>query len=162
MAGHRLSLHPTRSGLQALVAASLIALVLSLASCGGGGKARPTPAPTTPAGTAASPKPNPSASSGAYSFVYREFGAQADTIWSVSPADPSARRRLASIPHRSDWGVIPSLSPDGKLLAYLTMPDEAFDPTLQAEARLLDLTSGKTSLIAEDVDLHARQRVLQA
>jgi len=138
---------------RSIPASALVLVLLLLAACGGGSSS-PPPSPVSPTPSSnAIATPTTPAPSTTYLFVYREFGREQDTIWRVVPSDPSQRERLAVIPHRADWGVIPSLSPDGKLLAYLTMPERAFDTSSQAEAYILDLKSGKTNRIAAEVDL---------
>lgn len=136
-----------RSGIAGF--AGLFLLTVLSVACGGGS---PHPSPT-----GVSPAASPPTASGqpvSFRFVYREFGPEKDTIWEVSPEKPSERIRLAEIAHRSGWGVIPSLSPDGKRLAYLSMPLRAYDPSQQAAAYLLDIPSGQTSLLSDHVDLH--------
>lgn len=146
------------AGLQLKTAVALALALLALAACGGGGSPLPTGSPTSPpslptpgGGTPTSPPPTTP-----YLLLYREFGREQDTIWRVVPSDPSQRQVIAVIPHRADWGIIPSLSPDGKRLAYLTLPEGAVDRSFQAEAYILDLDSGKTELIAQGVDLQLR------
>jgi Tol biopolymer transport system component len=60
---------------------------------------------------------------------------------------------VAEISHRGGWGIVPSLSPDGRLLAYTSYPDGAIDPASQSELYVLDLESGGSDLVAEGVDL---------
>ncbi len=100
--------------------------------------------------------PIPPAPQTPYRFLYREFGREQDIIWRVVPSDPTQREQLAVIPHRADWGIIPSLSPDGQLLAYTSFPEGAADRSLQSEAYVLDLSKAKTELIAKSVDLRFR------
>lgn len=154
--------HSHRAGLQprAALAPALALVLLTLAACGGGDSS-PTasPSPTsslpTPLGSP-TVTPTPPPPSTPYRFLYREFGREQDTIWRVLPSDPSQREEMAVIPHRADWGIVPSLSPDGKRLAYLTLPERAVDRGSEAEAYILDLESGQTELIAQGVDLQLR------
>jgi WD40 repeat protein len=81
-----------------------------------------------------------------------------DLIWSIDPADPSDRVQLAVVPHGAGWGIKPALSPDGKKIAYNAMPDDGILPGTDAEARILDLESGETSVVAEGVDLRTVPR----
>jgi len=136
------------------VTAALLSVALLLASACGGGSgpaATPTPGPTpTPAPTAPPTEAPPDTP---YRLVFREFGATEDTIWRALPWDPSQREQLAVIPHREGFGAVASLSPDGRMLAYLTLPDSAISETSsQAEAYVLDLKKGSTRLITGGVD----------
>lgn len=148
---------PVRRWLPAL---ALTLALLPLATCGGGQpEASPTssPSPFVPSPIGDSTvTPTPPAPETPYRFVYREFGQEQDIIWRVLPSDPSQREQLAVIPHRQGWGIKASLSPDGRLLAYLTMPEGAFDPSFQAEAYLFSLKNKDTRLLAKNVDLRFR------
>ena len=150
----------TRPGLSTL--AGLVAvLALALAACGDddGPAGTPTAAPTatpdprSPLGeatiTVTPPPPNSE-----YRLAVSEFGDEADTIWLVNPSNPSDRREVVTIPHRPTFGIVPSLSPDGRLLAYLSLPPEAPpDPFLSRyELFLMDLTTGYTEKLLENVD----------
>lgn len=142
-----------------LIAVVLVALVL--AGCGGddGASSSATPSPsatpdvTSPFGdstvTATPPPPDTD-----YRLVYKEFGNEADTIWLVNPVDPSERKKIVTIPHRRTFGIFASLSPDGRFLAYVTLPEDApADPTLShSDLLLMDLTTGYTELLLENVD----------
>ena len=121
------------------LASALVLTLLVLAACGEGGSGPPTGAPPT-----------------AYRFLYREFGRERDTFWSVLPSDPSQRRQVALIPHRAEWGVNASLSPDGRHLAYVTFPEGALDESLQSDAYLLDIETGEKKLLVEGADLRQR------
>jgi hypothetical protein len=134
-------------------------LAALLAACGGEG-AGETPTPTaapptvTPVvrGTAtATPLPPPEST--AYRFLYSEFGMEEDTVWSIDPADPSDRVEVARVPHKSGWAVVAALSPDGKRIAYNAMLAAGVDSSRDADAHILDLESGETTLIAQGVDL---------
>lgn len=134
------------------VTAGLLSVLLLLASCGGGNpEATPTPSPTpTPRPTAA---PTAAPPDTPYRLVFREYGAKEDIIWRILPWDPSQREQVAVIQHREGFGVVASLSPDGRILAYLTLPDTAISETSsQAEAYVLDLKTGSTRLITGGVD----------
>jgi hypothetical protein len=87
--------------------------------------------------------------------VYSEFGNEADTIWLVNPVDPSEREKIVAIPHRATFGINPSLSPDGRLLAYVSQPESApADPGLsRGEAFILDLLRGEVVKVLDGVDL---------
>lgn len=87
--------------------------------------------------------------------MYSEFGNEADTIWWVNPVNPSEREEIVTIPHRATFGINPSLSPDGRLLAYISQPESApAGPGLsRGEAFILDLLRGEVVKILEGVDL---------
>jgi hypothetical protein len=139
----------------------VVALIAVIAASGGGDD-NPTPTPTpilptatptpTPPGQTPSPTPEPPES--AYRLVYREFGETEDVIWATDPANPEDREELARIEHREGFGIKPSLSPDGKTLAYLSLPDYALSAqSSQAELYIRDLETEDTVLLAENVDL---------
>ncbi|MEX0682885.1 MAG: hypothetical protein WD904_00240 [Dehalococcoidia bacterium] len=137
-----------------LVATLLVVLALD----GGddsGATATPSATPTpvqTPAGQTPSPAPSPPET--AFRLVYREFGQTEDIIWRVPPADPTQREELARIPHREGFGIKPSLSPDGKLLAYLSLPEYALSAqSSQADAFVMDLETDDKVLVAQNVDM---------
>jgi hypothetical protein len=89
--------------------------------------------------------------------VYREAGATEDVIWRIHPADPSQREEIVKIPHREDFPVVASLSPDGRLLAYLSQPDSALSATSsQAEAFIYDLARKETTKLATGIDYQFR------
>jgi hypothetical protein len=145
-----------------LVLAAVIAVAHLLVACGGDGDG--TTAPTaTPLATPAATSPfadatvtvTPPPPDTDYRLVYKEFGTEADTIWLVNPVDPSERKTIVTIPHRPTFGITASLSPDGRFLAYLSLPEDApADPTLsRADLLLMDLTTGYTELLLENVDL---------
>jgi len=141
------------------VALSLVVLLAVVLASGGDGDSGATPAPTatpspspTPFGQTPSPTPAPPES--AYRLVYREFTPTEDVIWAAPPADPSQREELARIPHREGFGIKPSLSPDGKLLAYLSLPEYAVSgQSSQAIAYVMDLEAKESVQVAENVDL---------
>jgi hypothetical protein len=142
-----------------LLAGVVGALALLLVASGGGADPEPTatpspsPSPTpTPEGQTPSPTPVPPET--AYQLVYREFGQTEDVIWRAAPSDPTQRVEMARIPHREGFGIKPSLSPDGKMLAYLSLPEHALSAqSSQAEAFILDLKTQDTVRVAEGIDL---------
>lgn len=156
-----------RSLLVTTVSARLACLPLLLAAmllvaCGGGGGGGPTPSPTgeltpTPTtaintpGTTSDPPDTP------YRLLYREFGATEDIFWSALPSDPTQREEVARIQHREGYGVKPALSPDGKLLAYLTLPEFALSAqSSQAEAWLMDLETKESIKLGDGMDMGYR------
>ena len=138
---------------EAALAFTLTLLVLS--ACGGGG-GDPTPTPSTSPATPFAPsgEPSPAPPDTAYRFLYREFGSTQDVVWSVNAKDPSQREQIAAVPHREGWGVKPALSPDGKVLVYLSQPEGALNEnSSQAEAYAVDLETKETTLLVKNVDL---------
>ena len=85
-------------------------------------------------------------------LVYSEFGQWADTVWAADPDDPGHRAYVASIEHRSGFGISASLSPDGTTLAYIVLPRGASrsDP---AELWTKEIGTTNSKKLAEDVDL---------
>src|SRR3990172_10657353 len=126
---------------------------------GGGGEAGgPTPVRTievlSPAD--ATITPTPPAPETSYRLVFQEFGATEDKIWRVSPQDPTNREQLATIQHRENWSVKPSLSPDSRFIAYISVPEGAIDPGYQGELFMLDLKLQETTLVYRGVDQRFR------
>lgn len=138
-----------------------LAFLVALGGCGSDGDPSPTPESPTPtvdvrspsgiSTVTATPPPPPSD----YRLVYSEFGNEADTIWLVNPVNPSEREEIVTIPHRATFGINPSLSPDGRLLAYISQPESApAGPGLsRGEAFILDLLRGEVVKILDGVDL---------
>jgi hypothetical protein len=130
--------------------------LLLLASCGGGDgdDATPSPTPPTPTPVKTIVTPTPPAPETPYRLVYREYGATEDIIWRVLAADPQQREKLTTIGHREGYGVVASISPDGRMLAYLSLPEDArSEDSSQAEAYVIDLkVANDTKLIASGVD----------
>ncbi len=130
---------------------------------GGCGEDLPNRMRTTPTASGIGPPsdstltPTPDAPETEYRLVYQEVGAKEDVIWRVGPADLAQREKLATIPHREGWPVEATLSPDGRLLAYLSQPDAAMSAaSSQAEAYVLDLKTQQATLIVKDVDFQLR------
>jgi len=101
----------------------------------------PTPAPTPPLGTPGpSPTPPPK-----LRLIYKEFGREADTLW-LTDIRLEEARRLVSIPHAPDFGILASLSPSGQEVAYTVLPPGALNRAREGELwilRLADLQSRK-------------------
>lgn len=58
-------------------------------------------------------------------IAYFEFGVNADRLWLVDPTNPSSRVAAFAAPHASEFGVIPSISPDRDRVAYTALlPDD--------------------------------------
>ena len=62
--------------------------------------------------------------------AYFEFGETTDTLWLADLHDPSKRSRLLSVPHAAEYGVVPSLSPDGRRFVYTSLAPEVRKPCL--------------------------------
>ncbi len=149
----------SRSAVRSAAILSLALIILALSACGGGGGSEATPTPSidvaSPIGeSTVTPIPPPPET--AYRLVYQEFGATEDVIWRIAPSDPAQREKLATIPHREGWSVEPSLSPDSRLLAYISVPEEATDPAFQSELFILDLKLQETEQVPVGVDQHFR------
>ena len=139
-----------------LAAAAVVAVALVSYACGGSGDtATPSPSPrsASPVAGTATATPQPPLEPTSYRFLYSEFGADADIIWSIKPDDPADRVQVASVSHKKGWAITPALSPDGKKIAYTAMPDEALSSNMDADAYVLDIASGKPELVAQKVDL---------
>src|SRR5437764_3883489 len=73
-----------------------------------------TPAPV--AAPALPPEPG--------SLAYLEFGSTSDTLWFARPDHPENRRKGFSARHANGFGLVASLSPDSRSLAYTVLdPD---------------------------------------
>lgn len=142
-----------------LCAVPLLALVALAVACGGGGQGSPTPTATelvTPTPTLSIKTPGPTSQPPAtnYRLLYREFTPNEDVIWSALPSDPTQREEVVRIPHREGYGIKPSLSPDGKLLAYLSLPEDAISAqSSQAQAFVMDLASKETVMVGGGMDM---------
>ena len=126
-----------------LALATLAALVAG--GCNGGGDASPTPTGV------ATPSPTGVPDEG-LRLLYKEFGSGADVIWLASAAEPQRRAKVAEVEHAPDMGISASLSPDGERIAYLALPAADGASALDAQAWLLEVDSGKTRLLASDLD----------
>ncbi len=162
----RLQLEGRNLRVAAPILVGAVTLIVGVfAACGGGGSAgsTPTPSPTPSAASSPllgtlTPTPLPPIEPSPYRFLYSEFGAEQDVIWSISPSNPSDRVRLAVVSHKAGWGIKPALSPDGEKIAYNAMPDGGISTATDAETHILDLESGETSVVAEGVDLRTVPR----
>lgn len=81
--------------------------------------------------------------------VYSEFGTTADTIWAANPAKPSERTQLGMVPHALGYGIAPSVSPDGKRIAYTVAPPSGGP----VELWVLDIDGEQAIRLATGVDL---------
>lgn len=69
-------------------------------------------------------------------IAYVEFGRASDTVWLASAANPQKREPVLSIEHALEFGAVPSLSPDGKRLAYTALPPNLKAPSAETPAGL--------------------------
>jgi len=125
-----------------LALAILAALVVG---CNGEGEVSPTP-------TGVATPPLTGVPTEGLRLLYKEFGSEADVIWLAAASEPQRRAKVAEVEHAPDMGISASLSPDGERIAYLALAAAGGDPALDAQAWLLDMDSGKTELLASDLD----------
>jgi len=124
---------------------ALVILAAIAVGCDGDGEVSPTPTEVgTPTATGVPAE--------GLRLLYKEFGSEVDTVWLASAAEPQRRAKVAEVEHASNVGISASLSPDGKQIAYLALPAAGGDLALDAQAWLLDTDSGKTELLASDLD----------
>jgi len=124
--------------------ALIVLAVLVMGGCNGEGEVSPTPTGT--------PLPTGVPEEG-LRLVYKEFGSEADIVWLAAAAEPRTRAKVAEVEHTPGVGISASLSPDGERIAYLVLPAADGDPALDGQAWLLDVGSGKTRLLASDLDV---------
>jgi hypothetical protein len=88
-------------------------------------------------------------------IAYFEFDTTADTLWLANPLSPSSRTKGLTIPHAPEYGVVPSLSPDGKSVAYLVLPTNTAAPGPDSPAQLwvASVEGGEPKLLASDAAL---------
>ena len=127
----------------------VILAALAASGCNGEGDVSPTP---TEVGT---PLPTGVPEEG-LRLLYKEFGSEADTIWLAAAAEPQRRGKVAEVEHAPDMGISASLSPDGEHIAYLVLAAAGGDPAMDAQVWLLDVESGKTRLLAGELDVLGR------
>ncbi len=71
------------------------------------------------------------------------------------PASGQPVRTVATVQRRSGWGIGASVSPNGRLLAYVVLPRDAVDPDTQGELWLLSLDGRSSRRLATAVDLRS-------
>ena len=89
-------------------------------------------------------------------IAYFEFGITADTLWLANPVKPSQREKALVVPHAHEFGVIPSISPDGRSLVYtaLAANDPAPAPDSPAGLWLASISrDAQPRLLVSGVDL---------
>ncbi len=123
--------------------ALIVLAALAVGGCNGGGEVSPTPTAT--------PLPTGVPEEG-LRLLYKEFGSEADVIWLAAAAEPQRRAKVAEVEHAPNMGISASLSPDGERIVHLMLPAAGGAPALDAQAWLLDIDSGKTRLLASDLD----------
>jgi len=87
--------------------------------------------------------------------AYFAFDTGADTLWLADPQQPSNRSSVLTIEHAPEYGVIPSLAPDRRRLAYNVLPPETRAPAPDSPAQLwvVSLTGTPPMMLAQDTDL---------
>jgi Tol biopolymer transport system component len=88
--------------------------------------------------------------------AYFEFGLTSDTLWLASISDPAKREAVLTASHAREFGVVPSVSPNGGAIAYTALPRSTDAPAPDAPADLwyASLTSrAEPQHIASDADL---------
>ena len=99
------------------------------------------------------------ATPGGERFAYVQFGIAVDTVYTASAEAPQKRTKVFEAPHAASYGIVASLSPDGKHIAYNALPAETARPTPDSPAEVwvatLDGSRGPT-LVASGADLLVR------
>jgi len=132
--------------MRTLIAFLALAILAALAvGCNGEEEVSPTP-------TGVATPPLTGVPAEGLRVLYKEFGSEADVIWLAAASEPQRRGKVAEVEHAPDMGISASLSPDGERIAYLALGAAGGDPALDAQAWLLDVDSGKTELLASDLD----------
>ena len=90
---------------------------------------------------------------GSEGFVFAEQAHDATDYWLADAQNPSVRKLLATVSHEPNRSGGASVSPDGRWLAYTTLPPAATDPDHQAELWLLRLADGRAERVETGVDL---------
>jgi hypothetical protein len=147
------------TGLAAAAAIALVVIIgVAAATCSGGdGKERPTPSPSPTPSPDVSATPAPPAPETSYRLLLREAGDVEDRILAVVPSNPGVREEIVKIPHRQGYPVLASLSPDARLLAYLSLPEGARSAdSSQAELFVYDLARRETTKVTGGLDYRFR------
>ena len=87
-------------------------------------------------------------------LIYSEFGPDSDTLWAIPADNPAKRSRIAVVDHAREYGIVASLSPDGRKIALTVLPptgDAAIDAP--AELWVMDVDGKNRRLLSVDVDL---------
>jgi Tol biopolymer transport system component len=88
-------------------------------------------------------------------LIYSEFGQNSDTIWAAAADDLSRRRAIATVAHTPEYGIFPSLSPDGGRIAYTVLPADGglADIAAPAEVWVMDGNGAGRRRLAVNADL---------
>jgi hypothetical protein len=89
--------------------------------------------------------------------VYAEFSLASDIVYEAAPAT-SDRKKLFEIPHAREFGIVPSMSPDGRSFAYTVLPPETLAPAPDSPADLwlASVDGAAPALIGRGFDLRVR------
>ena len=89
-------------------------------------------------------------------IAYFEFGRDADTLWLANPSDLSDRSRLFAVQHAPEFGVVPSVAPDGRSFVFTALAPDTPAPAPNAPAGLWSAAvsaNATPKLLASNVDL---------
>jgi hypothetical protein len=88
-------------------------------------------------------------------LIYSEFGQNSDTIWAAAADDLSRRQAIATVGHAPEYGIFPSLSPDGGHITYTVLPPDSgqADIAAPAEVWVMDGSGAGRRRLAVDADL---------
>jgi len=88
-------------------------------------------------------------------LIYSEFSQNSDTIWTAAADNLSQRRAIATVGHAPEYGIFPSLSPDGHRIAYTVLPPDGgqADIAAPAEVWVMDGNGAGRRRLAVDADL---------
>src|SRR5688572_5312290 len=89
-------------------------------------------------------------------IAYFEFGRDADILWLANPSDLTDRKRLFAVQHAPEFGVVPSVAPDGRSFVYTALAPNTPAPSPNAPAGLWHAPVSANAvprLIAPTVDL---------
>ncbi len=92
---------------------------------------------------------------GSPQLIYSEFSRNSDTIWTAAADNLSQRRAIATVGHAPEYGIFPSLSPDGHRIAYTVLPPDGgqADIAAPAEVWVMDGNGAGRRRLAVDADL---------
>ena len=72
-------------------------------------------------------------------LIYSEFGQNRDTIWAAAADNLSRRLAIATVEHAPEYGMFPSLSPDGGRIAYTVLSPDGGLADISAPAEVWDM-----------------------
>lgn len=146
-----------RARLAALLAALTVVAAVAAAGLffsGSGEPSRPSPTPDGPDG--ATPTTPPAVH---YQILYRVFFPTEDQIFLASATGPDQREAVAAIRHAEGCGVVASLSPDGRRVALVVLPEGRAcrtgrgDDAFAAELQVLELSDRSIRTVATGLDI---------